>query len=306
MNPTAYPGELAALTAASLWAFATLLFSRLGKHLTPLTLNLAKGAIAIAFLLLTLLLRQQLFTSLPLAPTFILLASGAIGIGIGDTAYFAAVNTLGPRRALLMETLAPPLSALLAFFFLNERLSPISWLGIAVTLAGIAWVIAERAPRSRTFNPPPEHLQRGIALAFLAASAQATGAFLSRTALASTTISPDTIDPLWSTLLRLSAGVVSLLAILAARPHLARNASSLRSPSLLGSVAIAALFGTYLAIWLQQIALKFAPTGIAQSLLATSPVFVLPMALAIGDRVTLRATLGALVAVTGVCLLFVG
>jgi drug/metabolite transporter (DMT)-like permease len=59
----------------------------------------------------------------------ILALSGVIGIGLGDTAYFAAINRLGPRRALLLETLAPPIAALLALVFLQEALSLRAWLG---------------------------------------------------------------------------------------------------------------------------------------------------------------------------------
>ncbi|MEM9162744.1 MAG: DMT family transporter [Cyanobacteria bacterium P01_F01_bin.4] len=294
----AFRGEFAALSAAALWALATLLFGRLGKQLSPLVLNLVKGSIAIALILLTLAVRQQLTTSLPAISVILLVLSGVIGIGLGDTAYFATVNALGPRRALLMEMLAPPLSALLALVTLQETLSPLAWLGIGLTLAGIAWVITERVP---TLRQLPSRWQRGIILGILAALGQSVGAVLSRAALADTVV-----DPLWSTLLRLAAGLVFMVGLLGVRPDLRSGLQPLRSPRLIGGVAIAAFFGTYLAIWLQQTALKYAPTGIAQSLLATSPIFVLPMALLIGERVTLRAMLGALVALMGVCLLFAG
>lgn len=120
-------GETAALTAAALWAIATVLFGRLGKTLSPLVLNLVKGGIAIAFISLTLVLRSGTAPQLPGASVLWLVLSGAIGIGLGDTAYFSAVNHLGPRRALLMECLAPPLSAVLALVFLKETLSAIAW-----------------------------------------------------------------------------------------------------------------------------------------------------------------------------------
>ncbi|MEO0540912.1 MAG: DMT family transporter, partial [Cyanobacteria bacterium P01_A01_bin.105] len=273
-----------------------LLFGRLGKRLPPLVLNMVKGGIAIALILLTLILRQQLLVTLPRPSVLLLLVSGVIGIGLGDTAYFATINHLGPRRALLMETLAPPLSALMALVFLQERLSGAAWLGIGVTLAGVAWVVSERAAAGEM-----HHLRRGVMLGTLAATGQATGAVLSRAALAETSV-----DPLWSALLRLLAGLVCLGLLLLARPEWGRGVGQLRSKKLLAGVAIAAFFGTYLAIWFQQIAFKFAATGIAQALLATSPVFVLPMAAAVGDRITGRAILGALIAAGGVCLLFLG
>ncbi|MEO1402283.1 MAG: DMT family transporter [Cyanobacteria bacterium J06635_1] len=298
MDFLAFRGELAALSAAALWALATLLFGRLGKQLSPLVLNLVKGSIAIALILITLALRQQLTANLPASSVGLLILSGVIGIGLGDTAYFATVNALGPRRALLLEMLTPPLSALIALVTLQETLSPLAWLGIGLTLAGIAWVITERVP---TFRHLPSRWTRGLILGILAALGQSVGAVLSRAALADTAI-----DPLWSTLLRLAAGLVFMMALLGVRSDLRSGLQTLRSPRLVGGVAIAAFFGTYLAIWLQQTALKYAPTGIAQSLLATSPIFVLPMALLIGERVTVRAALGALVALMGVCLLFIG
>ena len=75
---------------------------------------------------------------------------------------------------------------------------------------------------------------------------------------------------------------------------------------LLGWLALAVLVGTFLAIWLQQISFKLAPTAIAQTLLATSPIFGLPIAWRMGEKLSPRAILGVLVAVGGVMLLFLG
>jgi drug/metabolite transporter (DMT)-like permease len=51
--------------------------------------------------------------------------------------------------------------------------------------------------------------------------------------------------------------------------------------------------------------LKFTAAGIVQALMATSPLFVLPFAVEMGDKVTIRAVLGVIVAIiAGVTLLF--
>ncbi len=291
-----FQGEIAALSAAGLWAFATLMFGRLGKQLSPLVLNLIKGSMAIGFIVLTLAVRQQLLVSLPLGSVILLLISGVVGIGLGDTAYFATVNALGARQALLLEMLAPPMAALMSWVFLQEQLSLLAWLGMALTLIGIIWVVSERSPKIQA-SSSKALITKGVILGIMAALGQSVGSVLSRAALADTTV-----DPLWSTLLRLSAGLVCICGLLLWR----RREQSFTRPSvrLLGGVAIAAFFGTYLAIWLQQIALKYSPAGVAQSLLATSPIMVLPMALIMGDRVTWRATCGAMVALMGVWLLF--
>lgn len=289
-------GELAALGAAFLWALATVIFGRLGKVLPPLVLNLAKGAIALLFLVVTLILLNKAPEGLDPTVLSLLLASGAIGIGAGDTAYFAALNRLGARRALLMETLAPPMAALIALALLGETLTISAWMGILLTLLGVVWVISERVPQPACRVPEINVL--GIALGVLAALGQAVGAVLSRAALADTSV-----DPLWSTLLRLLAGMALMASILRWRGPVVGQFRPLRSGKVLAALLLAAFFGTYLALYLQQTALKYAETGIAQALTSTSPLFVLPMAALLDEPISLRAVAGVVVALVGIGIL---
>lgn len=288
-------GELAALAAAFVWALSTVMFGQLGKFLSPLLLNLAKGIVAIALTVLTLLLWGNLQPQLSGSATGWLLLSGVIGIGLGDTAYFMALNHLGARRVLLIESLAPPMTALLALLFLGEQLSAIAWFGILLTLLGVAWVIAERTPIRTEAAVRPG---RGVIWGLLAALGQSVGAVLSRSVLADTVV-----DPLWSGLLRIIAGVGVLCLILGLTKSPRSGLTTVRLRPLLPRIVLAAFLATYLGIWLQQVALKYSPAGIAQALLATSPLFVLPISVAMGDRVTGRAILGGLVAVGGIWLL---
>ena len=142
-----FRGEVAALGAAFIWAAASIVYTGVGRQLSPLVLNLVKGLIAIALLFLTLVFLGKLLPSVSLVPVLLLLISGVIGIGIGDTAYFAALNSLGARRALVLESLSPPLGAFLALVFLQEQLAPLAWLGIGLTIAGVTWVVMERSPQ---------------------------------------------------------------------------------------------------------------------------------------------------------------
>jgi drug/metabolite transporter (DMT)-like permease len=203
---TDFKGEVAALGAAILWAISSIIYSRLGQRIPPLKLNLFKGAIAITLLVLTLFLRNDFLPSIAPVPLCLLLLSGVVGIGIGDTAFFVALNSLGPRRALLMETLAPPMTAIGALIFLQEQLSVGAWCGLLLTILGVAWVVTERIPNSSAHSA---NLARGISFGLLAALAMATGGILSRAVLANTTISP-----LWAALLRLIAAVLVLLLLI--------------------------------------------------------------------------------------------
>ncbi|MEP0892318.1 MULTISPECIES: DMT family transporter [unclassified Leptolyngbya] len=292
-----FKGELAALGAALIWAIASFIYLKLGQRMSPIVLNSAKSTIAILMIGLTLL-------AMRLEPAFtwqslsLLVVSGAIGIGLGDSAFFSSINTLGPRRALLMESLAPPLTALIAMAVLQERLGAIAWCGIFLTVTGVAWVVAER---EADVGGDRSHVGRGVLMGLAAALCQAVGSVCSRAALADTTVSP-----IWSTLIRLVAGVLVLAIWLGAQPAPLKELRWLRSPRFLAVIVVTAFAGTFIGIWLQQIALKFTAAGIAQSLNSTSPLFVLPIALWAGERVSLRSVLGVIVALTGIWLLFRG
>jgi drug/metabolite transporter (DMT)-like permease len=285
-------GMGAALLAACLWAFASIVYGRLGQVLSPLWLNLLKGGMAIAFLLATASVLQRPWPQLPGPNLLMLLGSGLLGIGLGDTAYFGAINRLGARRCLLLKALSPVVGALIAWIWLQEALSGLAILGMAITIAGIAWVVSERNPAD---SGRADAL--GLALGLAAALLEGLGAVLAHGALLQSGV-----DPLWSATIRLAGGMVIVTPLLLygrdSGPQQAKN-----WPKLLLIIAIAAFFSTFLGLWLQQVALKYSPTGIAQTLGATSPLFVLPMARWTGEKLSGRAILGAVMAMIGVAIL---
>lgn len=293
-----FKGEIAALLAAWLWAVASVVYGRLGERIPPLQLNLIKGIVAIALLSLTILISGEFFPHISPRTLCLLLFSGAIGIGLGDTTFFVTINSLGVRRALLMGTLAPPITAILAQIFLQERLNLSAWCGILVTIIGVGWVVTERTPN--TSHISTTHLWRGISFGLLTAMTNATGTVLSRAAFANTSISP-----LWAALLRLSAGVLIIL-VWASFPR--RQSSfqlkTLQSVRVMLAAFFAAFCGTYLGIWLQQTALKFTVAGIASTLLQTSPLFIIPVNIWMGEKVSFRAIVGVGIAIAGIGLLF--
>lgn len=289
-----FTGELAALSAACLWAVASVIYSRVGQIIHPLELNLFKGAIAVVLLLFTILISGDVLPALAFHDYFFFILSGMLGIGLGDSAFLTALKYLGARRTLLMETLAPPITAILALLFLQEQLSFAAWCGILITILGVVWVLSERLPGTSTDYPT--HLLRGIGFGVLAAIALATGAVLSRAVFATTTVSS-----LWAALLRLSGG----LCILVPWVGLKTRSSPLKLPTSRTIVAIflASFAGTYLGIWLQQTAIKFTAAGIALTLTNTSPLFVLPIAAAMGERISVRAIAGVGIAIAGIAIL---
>jgi drug/metabolite transporter (DMT)-like permease len=295
-------GGAAAMIAALLWAVATVIFSKLGEDIPPAELNLVKCSVAVTMMIITSVLMGEMLPRSGWLPYVLLACSGVIGIAIGDTAYFESLNNLGSRLTILMTVLAPPMAGIISWMFLNEQLHLIAWFGILLTMAGVAWVIWQEQRDNAT---KPKNLWRGIGFSLIASLAQSVGAVFSRYALTETTISA-----LQTAIIRLLAGIFALaVVILFSRRRAFRwlraPSDSGRSPAkLMGMIVLVGIVGTYAAIWLQQISLQNAPVGIAQTLLSTSPIFILPITAMRGEKVTWKSVLGVVLALAGVIVLF--
>lgn len=290
-----YIGVIAALSAAFLWAASSTVYSLLGLKIPPLKLNLYKGLIAIALILITLVITNNLEWAVEFSTLSWLIISGVIGIGLGDTAYFLALKHNGPRKTLLLETLSPPLAGGLAWLYLGETLTIRAWAGIVLTILGVCWVISEKTQDSYNTHQKPK---LGIMWGILAAISQATAAVISRYALVESGIAP-----LNSTLIRLIGGTMIIvpLLLLFSPPRVNIKPETTTNQGKTFLILVATAFAsTYLGIWLQQTALKYTPTGIATTLLATSPLFILPIAKIRGEKISFRAILGVIIALVGI------
>ncbi len=293
-----YGGAAAAILAALLWAIASSIFERAGKKISAIELNLIKGILALVFIGISLLITGEAFDNINLKSALLLMTSGIIGVGIGDTAYFKSLDALGARKALMIGSVSPALTAIIAMFFLDEILSPIAWIGVIVTIAGVTWVISEQTGNNNHHDK--RHIVQGILFGLVATLGQSIGAVLSRSVLSQTAVSP-----LQSNLLRLSAGVVFLTAWITISKIRVGGWMKLEKPRVTAGQLLSATFlGTFLGMWMQQIAFKLSQVGIAQTLSSTSPLFILPISMLSGEKISARAVLGALVAVAGILILF--
>jgi drug/metabolite transporter (DMT)-like permease len=289
-------GFSAGLLAAFTWALASVIFRRLGLDIHPLTLNLYKGLIAFSGLAIILAFTENLLADVSIWAYILLLLSGIIGIGIGDSAFFAALNRLGERQTVLIsETMAPLITIILATFIFAEHLSFPALLGVAAILGGIVIVVTERSENSNAKNT---HDIRGIVYGLIAASCQATGGIMTKAVF----IMQD-VDPLWSAMIRLIGGIAFLVIFIPiAGQHFLPQKT--RTFNIWKFVFIASLIGTFGGLAFQQMAFKYTYAGIAQTLIATSAVFVLVIAWINKKPVSLKAWAGAFCSIFGVALLF--
>jgi drug/metabolite transporter (DMT)-like permease len=276
-----------------------MLYARAGTRITAPWLNFIKGLISSAAFVLTLVvLGKPLlgpFCSQPVWPLFLLGVSGLIGIAVGDTAYFACIRQIGARQAALLSLLAVPAASAGGLLFLGERLPSLAWLGIAVTLAGIMWVVSERSENLTGIGARYRRMP-GLVLGLVASICQAAGALLNRSV-----VRHGEFDDLWVAAWRLAAATVSLSLVL---PFFARRPAILSDDQRFWRYILpATLLGTYGGVWLQQAAFARADAGYVQTLLSTVPIWILPLAMIAGDRISWRAVLGSLIGLAGVVLL---
>lgn len=293
-----YLGEIAAISAAVVWAIATWIYSQFSHRFSALQLNIVKGVVASLMMLAVFPISSQSIPSHIETDHLVVLAiSGVIGIAIGDSAYFAALKRIGPNKTLLLESLAPPLSGVLALAFLGSELTLQSWLGVLVTTAAVTFVVFQPSTAGERVR------WSGIAFGLLASVCQASGVVISHYAL----VAGD-LPPLLGALVRLSIGTMAVCIVIKSfenAPYMGikRHFSEMGSKAL-GWLLLAIFVGTFLAIWLQQVALKYANPAIAQTLIATSPLFILMIYIVRGDRVGLKPIFGTLTAVFGISLFF--
>lgn len=306
-NSYATWGLIAATVAAMFWAVSVVLYRRVGRVMPPVMLNMTKGLIAVVILSVVLGVDWLVFGNVPWSMSWSKLGwmalSGVIGIGVGDTMFFAGLNRMGPRRMVLLFTINPVITVLIAWALMGEPLSGLQIVGIALTCGGVTWVIAERNTKQTDGHVDLLGVVYGIG----AATCQAIGYLLSRHILLTAEMTPAA-----SAWLRLFAGSLFLVACLPMdrvlkhaggedHHHPAHPSKAQAYLMFIGAL----LLGTVLGIWLMQISAKHADkAGVAATLLSTTPLFVLPIVAMLGEHISKRAVLGALVTIVGVAMLF--
>lgn len=302
MSASLGPGESAALAAAFCWASASLLYGR--TRLTALGLNFGKNLLASLILLLQLsvaaLWSGRTLLSASADTWWWLGLSGLAGIVAGDTFYFRSLQILGARRALILSTTAPIFAAFMGWAFLGEALSSQIALGMTLTISGIVIVVAERSTSVEAPGLFPGATATGILAALAGAGCTALGGVFSRVGM-------QNVDSVEGAFIRLVVSAAAVTAIVGLRGELRSTRTQLADRKLLKTFAPAILMGTWLGIWLSQIAFKHAPVSVVTTLLSTTPIFAVPLVrLFDRHRISRRAILGTLIAVSGVVLVVRG
>lgn len=289
--------ELAALGTAACWATTGVISADGVRALGAFHFNLFRQ-VFVSVLLAVIVAVGGLWVGID-APTLgVLVVSGIIGILLGDTFNFAAVGRIGPRRAGAIFALNAPMAAVLGWAFLGEVLGAQAWLGIAVTVAGVAMAILGRpGVNAHRLEALQGTILIGVAFGLAGGFGQAVGSLIARPVMTAG------LNPYLASLIRVGASGLAM-GVLAALPF-APTAPRQVSRGVLILTAITAFIGLLMGMTLFLYALQGSKTGIVATLSATSPVIILPMMwLRTGQRPSALSFCGAALAVAGLALIF--
>jgi drug/metabolite transporter (DMT)-like permease len=285
-------GEFFSISCAMVWACSTILFRKGGEHVPPLALNCFKDVVALVLFIATLpFLGVSLFEPHSHVQWVTLLLSGALGIGVADTMFFAALNRIGAGKLAIVSSLYCPLVVLFAWMYLHDPLRVTVIVGALLMVCAIIVGTASRDGPGGTSKAGT--LAQGIVLGFISVAIMAFAIVLAKPVL-------DQVNPWWAATVRLIGGTVLVgVQALLTRERAATIAcfkpSRVWRFTLTGSVA-----GAYIAMILWVIGFSRTSAGIAGVLNETTVIFAPVLgAVFLGEAFTARKAVAIVLALCG-------
>jgi drug/metabolite transporter (DMT)-like permease len=286
-------GEIAGLGVSICWTVSALTFEKAGHKIGSLSVNFIRLLMAIIFIGITTYFTRGIFFPTDATPYqwFWLGLSGFVGFFLGDMFLFKSYMVIGSRTAALIMSFAPMLTAIIGWFFLNEKLSGMNIAGILVSISGIIIAISNRRMK---LNIP----FKGFLLAFGGASGQAVGLILSKKGMGH-------YDPIAATQIRALFGILSFAILITVLRRWKKVGNSFTHTSSMKFLAVGSMFGPFIGVALSLFAIQQTKTGIASTLMALVPVFIiLPSAIMFKEKITPQQVIGAAISIFGASLFF--
>lgn len=297
-----YRGELAAVTAALIWAGSITAYSRLARSIPALSLNIFKNSLGLLCFALVLLILREPIPQWNGHAFWSLVVSGFFGLTLGDTLFFLALIRCGAQVATSMQCLGPVFAALLAMAVRHETLTTLQWVGVITTMFAILIVIQGKAIQNRSdkalAQPIPQHMTSGILFAVASALVNGMGIVMARSGFQHYSV-------MQGTTVRLSAATLGLVILLMVRRDKPYNFFTQTSGRHLAYLAIASFSGTFLGLIFLSLGIAYTKAGIASALSSTYPIWIVPLSwFVLKERFNTISLLGTFIAVVGMMCLF--
>lgn len=297
-------GAVLSLCAAFFWAASVILFKISGETFSPISLNIFKSLIALVLVTLTMMILNIDF--LPEAGRgnltshlFWLSVSGVIGITLADLFFFIALNRLGAGLTAIVECLYLPCVIFFSFLLLKENLSVAAIAGGSLVFTAVL-VGAIPGKKERHSKQKKDIPWFGIFMGCLSMVCIAIGIVIIKDLLAETNV-------LWATLIRVTAGVISLFALAACHPGRRSFLLELKFSRAWAYAVPASIFGNYLALlcWIGGMKYTTASKAAIFNQMSTIFIFILA-AIFLKEKITRNRLAAICLALTGAGLTLLG
>ena len=289
-------GIISALGAAISWTYACFIWRSQTEKYQSIDINLVKNLIAFLIFLPAFI---DISVLNDLKSLLILLLSGVVGIGLGDTFYIKSLQVIGTRRTLSIETLSPLLAALSGEIFINENLALRSYIGIVIISISLFILLRQRTNHlvNNLTNITEENNLNIFIFPLLSVLCAVLGGLLSRIVFLERDLSP-----FQTTEIRLLGAIIFLVIIKKFRINFFLKKLDFNDQK---RFLLSILLGTNLGILLQQIVFKTLPLGIGWTLLSTSPVISLFFATKEERQITKGIIFFTTLLFLGLCLIII-
>ncbi len=294
-----YIGEIAGITTSLFYALNAVFITNAAQKVGSVISNRTRIVFALLYLIILnlILFHQPLPFDAGASRWTWLSLSGIIGLALGDAFLFQSYLSIGPRLGMLLLSLSPIIGTLEAWVFFGETLRAGQIIGIALTLAGIVWVVLEQGNGKTQVS---RHMLIGILFGVLSAVFQATGYVFSKQGMYGD------FSPFQGNAIRMLAAALSLGLMGILQKEVGKTIETLKAnPSAIKQLAIAALIGPVLGVSASLLAVQHAEVGVASTLTSLSPIFMIPVSHFIfKEKLGWQAIVGTLLAMAGVAILF--
>ncbi len=291
---------LIAILAALCWAIASLISADVTRKIGGLAFNRIR-LFFVSIMLISCTFYLDTWVTINQDFLFTILLSGIIGVFLGDTLLFIALQKIGPRRNNILFSLAAPFTVILNIVFLNELMSTINLVGCIIVFFGVVVAIAygNSKDKDHRWEIVEGNIYSGIFLGVVAALCQAIGLIMMKPILSMGA------DPIASASLRTAISFIFLSFTFFLNLNIFNQKGSLTIKIIAQSI-ISGFLGMALGMSLLLIALQKADAGIVATLSSTSPIMILLLIWLITKKMpTMGAWIGTILAIIGSGLIFI-
>ncbi len=291
---------LIALLAALTWSISSLISADVTREVGSISFNRLR-LFLVSIMLVTYTTYIDTWNTIDQSFLLLILFSGIIGIFLGDTLLFMALQKIGPRRNNVLFSLAAPFTVCLNIIFLNQLMNPVNLIGCFFVFIGVVVAIlyGTKKDNQHRWEVVEGSLHLGIIMGILAALCQAIGLIMMKPILDAG------VDPIASASLRTSASFILISFTFFLKSSIFKSKVKFNI-KIFFKVFISGFLGMALGMSLLLIALQKGDAGIVATLSSTSPIMILFLIWFFTNKIpTFGAWLGTIIAIIGTGLIFI-